>query len=185
MAGQAWKTLAPPWPKAWPAVPITGLVLAAVITGLFLQSGPRRAARLASFPTEAVETEVLRGAEVKSPVDELLAAGAAHFDLGQYSEAERRLRAAAAREPERFDAVYLLGLSLALQNRAKESIPFLERASRLAAGVAMRQKAEWTLANAYLKTGHIAEARERLEVLAREEGDYPRKARELRRRLPH
>lgn len=163
-------------------VPALAILLIAVI-GVRVATRPDDFTRLATFPREELASAIVRGPGVGDAVRELMEAGAGYFDTGRYDEAARRFRAALERDPQLAEAAYLLGLSEALAGAVKESIPSLEDATRIARGD-LRIKAQWVLANAYIKEGRLGEARSVLEALASEEGEYALKARALLAHLP-
>lgn len=179
-----WRAIGPPLLRPWVAAPLVIAILAVGIVGLHSLIGPLRYARLATFPVEVAETDILRSPETRGAVSELIQTGAAYFNLHRYDEAERCLEGALQHQPDNVEASYLLGLSIVLQRRTKEAIPILERAFRLARSTPQRQEAAWALANAYLKAGHLGQAQTTLDALALEEGQYAVLARELRARLP-
>jgi tetratricopeptide (TPR) repeat protein len=129
-----------------------------------------------------MRTTAVRAPEMQAAERELMEAGAGYFDLGRYDEAARRFRAALQRDPELAEAAYALGLSLALSGDARGAIAPLESATRLATGELLEQ-ARWVLANAHLKSGHIAAARAELERLGAASGEHGARARELTARL--
>jgi tetratricopeptide (TPR) repeat protein len=162
--------------------PAAAVALLLVIVTLRLTGAPRYA-HLATFPTDEVAADIVRGPGTSDAVRELLVAGAGYFDIQQYDEAARRFRAARERDPQLAEAAYLLGLAEVFQGEERDALPDLEDAARLASDD-LRPKAEWVLANAYLKAGRTRDARGVLERLSRGEGEYAAKARDLLARLP-
>lgn len=158
------------------------VVLLAASAGVFVHSRLSDPARLARFPREELASHLLRGASDKRAVQELLDAGAAHFDLGHYAEAARRFHAALSLDPGQAETAYLAGLSQALAGEVREAIPDLELAARLAPED-LQAKVSWVLANAYLATGETAKAIALLENLGRDPGVFGDQARTLLERL--
>ncbi len=165
---------------AVPAVAV--MVVLAVGLWMLGSEGPDPRS-LATFPRERVDPGTIRGPELNDALRELMDAGAAYFDLERYDEAERYFLAALERDPELWEAAYLLGLSRALAGRIEEALPHLVRAARLAPEDT-RPKMTWVLANGYLKAGRLAEAKETLAALGREEGEWAERAGDLLERLP-
>ncbi len=169
-------------PRARLLAPALAALVATAVVTIRLAGAPGFT-RLASFPTEELASDVVRGPGVTDAVRELMAAGAAYFDLARYGEAATRFRAALERDPGSAEAAYLLGLCGVFDGRLREAIPSLESAVRLAGGE-LRPKAEWVLANAYLKAGRLDDARAALASLGAGEGEYAARARDLIARLP-
>jgi tetratricopeptide (TPR) repeat protein len=179
-----WQAIRPLRLRPWVVAPVLVVIMAVGIVGLQSLIVPLRYARLATFPSEVAEADIVRSPEARDAVNELIQTGAAYFNLGRYDEAERCFKGAFRHEPEDVEAAYLLGLSVVLQRRTTEAIPILEGAHRLATSSPQWQKVAWALANAYLKARRIEEATEILDTLTVGEGEYAARAHELRARLP-
>ena len=162
-------------------VPALAALVLGIVSVTWLVRPPREA-RLATFPREAMPSGTVRAPGTDDAVRELMASGAAYFELGRYDEAARRFRGARERDPSLAEAAYALGLSMALAGDARDALPHLEDASRRATG-ALRDKARWVLANAYLRAGDGAAARRELSALATGSGDYATRARDLAAQL--
>jgi tetratricopeptide (TPR) repeat protein len=151
------------------------------VLGVWFARGPDPAG-LASFGREPVAPDLVRGPGSDDAVHELMQTGAAHFDLGQYAEAERRFRAALERRPASAPAAYLAGLSRALMGDPRGAVGDLERAARLA-DPDLAPRANWALANAYLAAGRLDDARAMLRDLSAGGGPLAGRARALLQRL--
>jgi len=161
------------WRPRWRSWRLAPVALAAVVAGIALVRVFRapNMAELASFPTETLAPEILRSPVQRDAARELLATGAAHFDLGHYDEAAQRFRAALEHEPTLAEAAYWAGLSTALAGDALAAIPYAEKAVQFATGEG-RPRAAWVLANAYLATGRTSDARRVLEELRAAGGPF-------------
>jgi len=176
--------------RPWVVVPAAAVITLGI--GILRWAQPPDYARLATFPREEMRTTALRGPATGDAVRELLDSGAGYFNLGHYDEAVRHFRAARERDPALFEAAYALGLALALAGDAQGAIPHLEKAVELAevelaqaqptAGD-RRDRARWTLANAYLKSGDVGSARRELGHLEPAAGELAARARALSREL--
>lgn len=163
------------------AIPALAVLVVGLVTATWMARRPGEA-RFATFPREAMPSEAVRAPGTDDAARELMASGAAYFDLGRYDEAARRFRAARDRDPSSAEAAYALGLSMALAGDARGAIPHLEAVRRLASGD-LRDKTDWVLANAYLRAGDGASARRELSVLATGSGELAARARDLAARL--
>ena len=76
--------------------------------------------------------------------------------------AEKSLREAAEHQPESFDANYRFGKQLVDEGKAREALPYLDRASQLRPG---DYAASYGLARAHADAGDYQDARTRLRVL--------------------
>lgn len=168
----------------WASVPIGIALLVVAVAELDRTAGPGRYARLASFPTEEVKTTTIRSPGAKNAFAELMEAGAGYLNLHRLAEARRHLGAAVDLNPDHAEANYLFGLCLALSGKSKSSIPYLEKAARLADRAPLRQKALWSLANVHLKSRRINDARRIFESLSLEQGPYAERARAMTAKLP-
>jgi tetratricopeptide (TPR) repeat protein len=171
----------------WARTPGAGLAYAAILVALIVgtlhvRDSARDPRRLASFSLDAFASEAVRSPGDDGAIQQLVDAGLSHLELGHHDEAARRFRAALDRDPADARAEYLLGLTHALSGRIDAATADLERAASRAAP-ALRPAVLWTLANAYLASGRLEEARASLtEVAALAEsvdGPYGEKARAL------
>jgi tetratricopeptide (TPR) repeat protein len=170
----------------WPR-PALAAVLGLVVVGAggWWAIAARRAAdpaRWASFPRDVQTSDTVRGPAATDAVRELMASGAAWFDLGRYTEAERRFRAALERAPDHAEAAYMAGLSRALAGDPAGAVPDFELAAHLAGGDLI-PRARWALANAYLASHRTVQARRELAALASTGGGLGERARLLLVRL--
>lgn len=76
--------------------------------------------------------------------------------------AEKSLREAAEHEPESFDANYRFGKQLVDEGKAREALPYLDRASQLRPG---DYAASYDLARAHADAGDYQDARKRVRAL--------------------
>ena len=140
-----------------------------------------RALVLGGRPDEAVDRlaampETVAGTGVESALD----FGTLALERGQTAEAERWLRLAVGRAPERAEALEKLGLSLFLQQRAIDALPLLEHACQVDPASA---SAHLNLAAVYADLRRFTEARREAEEALRLDPSEPR-ARELLKALP-
>ena len=89
-----------------------------------------------------------------------LADGSSHTAAA--TSAEKSLREAAEHEPESFDANYRFGKQLVDEDKAREALPYLERASRLRPGDYV---ASYALARAHADAGDYQDARKQVRAL--------------------
>jgi tetratricopeptide (TPR) repeat protein len=142
-----------------------------LVRALILDDRPDEAvARLSTMP------ETVAGDGVESALD----FGTLALERGAVVEAERWLRLAAGRAPQRAEAVEKLGLSFFLQHRALEALPLLEQACRLAPTSA---SAHLNLAAVYADLRRFTDARQQAEATLRLEPSEVR-AHELLKALP-
>ncbi len=89
-----------------------------------------------------------------------LADGSPHTSAA--AAAEKSLREAAEHEPESFDANYRFGKQLVDEGKAREALPYLDRASQLRPG---DYAASYALACAHADAGDYQDARKRVRAL--------------------
>jgi len=171
-------------PRAlWPRVALpAAIALLILLVGVRETHQGRDLRELATFPRQGIAESARRGAVDGDGLRELLIAGSGYLETGRYEEAEQHLRAALERNPESATAAYLLGLCLALEDRANDALPHL-RSAVAGADASLRPAALWLLGNAYLKEGHMPRARAALEALAAKESRYRAAAIDLLRSL--
>ncbi len=158
-------------------------VMLLVGLGLWQQARRSDIRRWASFPREIASAgSTVRGSESQDAVAELLDAGAAYFELGQYAEAEGHFRSALERDPESEAAAYGLGLVLAASGDPRAAIPFLERAAEQSESE-RHDTSLWVLANAHLAAGDRESSLPLLTLLGSSSGSYASRAQDLERRL--
>ena len=175
------------WAFRWPARRIAALAGAVAILAVVflprLPSGPADYRDFATFPREGPSSTLVRGLGAAGSVAELVEVGLAHLDVGDFEQAELRFDAAVQRDSTSVEALYLLGLSRALQGESVKAVPSLEAAADLAPENLL-PKVMWTLANAYVKAGMLEEARVTLRRLAAGTDEFAEKGRDLLERLP-
>jgi len=112
-----------------------------------------------------------RGSGKPAPSDDLARAFEA-LRRNDFAEAEGRLQALVRRQPRSAAAQFYLGMTELFLQHDHEAVTALQAAERLANGDSvLRGDATWYLALAYHRTGQIEQAKDRLEVLCRGQGN--------------
>jgi tetratricopeptide (TPR) repeat protein len=171
------------WPVLRIAAPACAVAVLAVMFLLRRPPGPADYRDFATFPQEGPSSTLVRGLGAAGAVSELVEAGLAHLDVGDFEQAELRFEAAVQRDSTSVEGLYLLGLSRALQGEFVKAVPSLEAAADLAPENLL-PKVTWTLANAYVKAGMLEEARVTLRRLVADTDEFAEKGRDLLERLP-
>lgn len=97
--------------------------------------------------------------------DALYLSGVVNRGLGNYSEAEKELRAALRMKPADFEALYNLGFVLAHEGNASEARPVLEQALKVQPN---SSKARFQLANVLRTLGQPEESKKQLALFEKE-----------------
>jgi tetratricopeptide (TPR) repeat protein len=115
----------------------------------------------------------------KSSSDDLFAEGMRLYQLNSFAVAQRRLAQFLRRNPQHAEAYFYRGVSLLLLDKTMAAIAPLEAAVKHSRGQ-FQQEAQWYLAQAYLKAGEPAKAREQLEAVIAAKGKRQAEAEKLR-----
>ncbi|WP_263337616.1 tetratricopeptide repeat protein [Acidicapsa dinghuensis] len=97
--------------------------------------------------------------------DALYLSGVVNRGLGNYTDAEKELRAAVRMKPADFDASYNLGFVLAHEGKAAEAKPILEQALKVQPN---SSKARFQLANVLRTLGDAEESKKQLALFEKE-----------------
>lgn len=103
---------------------------------------------------------------------------------GRYAEAREALSGAADQRPGDAQVALALGSAQLLLGDSEAAVASLNAAARAAGSTALREEALWQLTMARLASGDVPGARQALDRVLYQNGNYMDRARELLERLP-
>lgn len=120
--------------------------------------------------------------QLKSSNQELFAEAVRLYQLNSFAVAQRRFAQFLRRNPKHAEAYFYRGVSLLMFDKTMAAIAPLEAAVKYSRGH-LNEKARWYLAQAYLKAGDSAKAREQLDAVIAAKGQHQADAEKLRERI--